>query len=78
MQKAREQIPHPSRTFVVNFRKELRQRYRKLNGDKALIAGIMIARAISYTPYSKGTITNHALRRLGRLTELHRGNSLYD
>jgi len=69
----------PSRIFAVNFRKKLKTHgYSKLNDDKALIAGIMIANAISYTPYTKETITNFALRRFRRLTKLHRGNSLYD
>jgi len=69
----------PSRIFAVNFRKKLKtHKYSKLNGDKALIAEITIANAILYTSYTKETITNLALRRFRRLTELHRGNSLYD
>jgi hypothetical protein len=47
------------------------------NGDKALIAS-HDSRGIPYTSYIKGTITNHTLRRLGRLTKLRQGNSLCD
>lgn len=63
---------YPRALFRQDFREggwqQLERHRRELSGDKALITTVTIARAISCTSYTEGTITNHASLRLGRST----------